>query len=303
MCMSSKRHRADVSYRDPSSSELDLAEIESLDDLKSTSYWTEDYTIALRIEVVDESLEHFLISTQDDIDNYPCFSRLKFPEWNDDAWLLSYRNDVKDNDKKTLIRKIKNIYDAQKSSQEMREMHVDGFMMTMLNLLHFDYDPCYLYPQYEYSIKLGRHLHKIVSVADFGVVTENHKILLIVEDKTMMNALYSNNWKEDQVLGELFVAGHNIVENIKNGQLIYPIEVFAIRVVGTLFTFYKSVMTKEYIKESSKKLPTVNSMKVIRHPCVDDDPSKLTAYDICVLDDRIKILRILCGIQLRLKGG
>ena len=38
-------------------------------------------------------------------------------------------------------------------------------------------------------------------------------MFLVIEDKTLANAKYANNWKEDQVLGELFVAVHNIVEN------------------------------------------------------------------------------------------
>jgi hypothetical protein len=125
-------------------------------------------------------------------------------------------------------------------------------------------------------------------------------LLLVVEDKTVKSATYANNWKEDQVLGELFVAVHSIVNKkppVKD--LKYPILVHAVRVIGTQFTFYKAEATKEYIKESAKTLPQKNKLIVYRHPIVeeDPDPSRLIAYDICNLDDRKNILKYLCYIR------
>jgi hypothetical protein len=73
------------------------------------------------------------------------------------------------------------------------------------------------------------------------------------------------------------------------------------------FTFYKTAATIEYIRESAKGTPIPvlqrrglmetsptlsfrfspleNSMEVQRHPRVEDDPSQLTAYDICKIQN------------------
>lgn len=83
--------------------------------------------------------------------------------------------------------------------------------------------------------------------------------------KNTNTATYANNWKEDQVLAELFVAVHNMVAKSK-GTIVYPVNIYAIRVVRTLFTFYKTIASLEYIKETAKGLPHINSMSVLRHP-------------------------------------
>ncbi len=102
------------------------------------------------------------------------------------------------------------------------------------------------------------------------------------------------NPKTDQVLGELFVAVHNIAANHK---ITYPLSMSAIRVVGTLFTFYKATASLDYIKETARRLPDINRMTVQRHPQVDDDPSGLTAYNMCDKSDRQCILQYMCSIR------
>ena len=121
--------------------------------------------------------------------------------------------------------------------------------------------------------------------------------MLVIEDKVVTSARYSNNWKEDQVMGEMFAAVHHIVSHSRT-TLTYPVSVYAVRVIGTKFTFYKACATLEYIKESARSGMSIeNEMKVHRCPRVEDDPSRLTAYNICNKDDRMQILQCLCSIR------
>jgi hypothetical protein len=46
-----------------------------------------------------------------------------------------------------------------------------------------------------------------------------------------------------------------------------------------------------------------SSMEVQRHPTVEDDPSRLTAYDICNREDRYKILECMSAIKRKLLNG
>jgi hypothetical protein len=117
------------------------------------------------------------------------------------------------------------------------------------------------------------------------------------EDKVVTSATYANNWKEDQVMAELFAAVHYVVRNPKT-VLTYPIIVYAVRVIGTKFTFYKASATLDYIKETARRgMALETEMVVQRYPLVEDDPSRLTAYDICSLNDRMRILECMCSIR------
>ena len=76
----------------------------------------------------------------------------------------------------------------------------------------------------------------------------------------------------------------------------FQVNIYAVRVVETRFTFYKTVATLEYIKETSKNGKAVNhEMIVERYPKVEKD--QLTAYDICNSKDRVRILQCLCSIR------
>jgi hypothetical protein len=181
--------------------------------------------------------------------------KLVINDWRDGEWLSSKDIDTLEEHPKvkTFLIKVKTVYEARSQIKEMspeaersevREwkcrlfstpllrVGVDGFMDTMLHILGFDDYPCLVYPQYEYSAIIGEDEHIINARTDFSVITKSYKMLIVIEDKTMTNAAYSNNWKEDQVLGELFVAVHNVVR--ANSPMQYPVEIYAVRVVGTL---------------------------------------------------------------------
>lgn len=49
-------------------------------------------------------------------------------------------------------------------------------------------------------------------------------------------------------------------------KLIYPFNIYAIRVIGTKITFYKSIITREYLKEAQEKLPRNNKLIIKRFP-------------------------------------
>lgn len=298
-----KRSKVYVNYNE-NSQENPTAEhpIITINDIPSTSNWNSDTTKALNIEVKDQenvfgdTLGHRVSEYEDILQEDASF--LIFGEWKDENWLknVDIKNLECNDNTKTLIEKLRIVY---MTVNTLGEMYIDGFMDSLLHLLRFDSYPCLMYPQYKYSTTIGSHDHNVTAKSDFSILYALQQILLlVVEDKTVKSATYANNWKEDQVLGELFVAVHSIVNKkppVKN--LKYPILVHAVRVIGTQFTFYRAEATKEYIKESAKKLPTTNKLTVYRHPPVEDDPSCLTAYDICNLDDRKRILKCLCYIR------
>ena len=253
----------------------------TVDSIESTSRWGSLTVSHLKIKVIDVNE---LFSTQS-IDGEA--TKLIMPEWKDGSWLESIESAHCDSRVKSLLCKIRQVYIA---GTAMTEMYIDGFMNTLLQILCFDNYPCLLYPQYSYWAKIGPKNKTVNAKSDFSVILSNmHQMLLVVEDKTTSNANRTNNWKEDQVLGELFVAVHR--------ERKYPATVYAVRVVGTLFTFYRATATAEYVLESAQLGKAVqNEMVIQRYPPVEKSPI-LTAYDICEKDDRMRILECMCSIR------
>ena len=77
---------------------------------------------------------------------------------------------------------------------------------------------------YDYSAKIGPDNRVVKAKPDFGILSETDRILLVIEDKTVTSASYSNNWKEDQVMGELFAAVHHVVTKSRT-HVVYPVTV------------------------------------------------------------------------------
>lgn len=286
-----------MDYSDESSNHEHV--VLTIQDVNFTSSWSKHTTKLLNIVVRD--VPQMLSS----VCLYEEAKMPVMPEWKNGSWLdnvdiksLQYTNKVK-----TLVSKIKNIYIA---STCLTEMLVDGFMDSLLHILCFDDYPCLVYPQYQYSAYIGPNNHVIKAKPDFSVLSSASRMLLVVEDNALTNATLANNWKEDQVLGELFVAVHNIaaraisVAQAEPGRVEYPVSVYAVRVIGTLFTFYRATAKDEYIISSAQGTPTC-SLEVQRFPRVEESP-RLTAYDICSDVDRLHILECMCSIRESIIG-
>jgi len=266
---------------------------ESVFTIESASKWRKGTSQYMKIRVTDVH-EIFPKEGSDILDDA---KPLVISEWINGEWLknVNVRTSHYSNKIKTLIGKIRKVYLSEEES--ITEVIVDGFMESLLHILCFDDYPCFLYPQYDYLAKIGPNSRSVKSKPDFSVLSEGDKIMLVIEDKTVTSATYANNWKEDQVLGALFAAVHYVVTKSKSA-LTYPVTVYAVRVIGTKFTFYRANATLEYIKESAQLGVSIdNEMVVQRYPPVEDDPSRLTAYNICNLEDRMRILECLCSIR------
>ena len=281
----SLRPRSSVDYSSEGKSESAFT-------VNSASKWKEDTTRYMKIKTVD--VERMFLSMELPDEAKP----IVIPEWTDEEWLrrVHVKTSRYDNSIKTLLAKIKKVSLSEENS--ITEVIVDGFMDSLLHILCFDNYPCFLYPQYDYSATIGPESRRVKAKPDFSILSENNDIMLVIEDKVISSATYSNRWKEDQVLGELFAAVHHVVTKKSSRRVTYPVIIYAVRVIGTKFTFYKATATLEYIKETARLgFSADNEMVVQRCPPVEDDPSRLTAYNICDKSDRMRILECLCSIR------
>jgi hypothetical protein len=189
----------------------------------------------------------------------------------------------------TIVRKVRKII----NNPYVKEVLIDAFVMSLLNYMGFDRDPFDMFPQYDFSATIGND-HKITSKVEFMIIKQEQYVVFIVEDKRPASVAELTDWGEPQIAGKLFVSAFH---NVFLGYAGYPIKVFAIRVVGTHFTFYKSEISRSYLEESLQNLPVRNSMIIKRFPPQEgfreDGSRMLTAWDFCNPDDRREIIKTL----------
>jgi hypothetical protein len=281
--MMSKRKR--INYRDPHTSDSDAySEIKSIDDLPhNTSSWTKDICRSLNIRYenassIDELVQQSNVDDSEEIllDGYDLHK--------------PYDIDLKlSSSVTTIVRKARKII----NNPYVKEVLIDAFVMSLLNYVGFDRDPFDMFPQYDFSASIGND-HKITSKVEFMIIKQEQYVVFIVEDKRPASVAELTDWGEPQIAGELFVSAFH---NVFLGYAKYPIKVFAIRVVGTYFTFYKSEISRSYMEESLQNLPVRNSMVIKRFPAQEgfrEDGSRvLTAWDFCNPDDRKEIIKTL----------
>jgi hypothetical protein len=269
--MEYKRQRKNVNYIELTTSSGDEGII------NTANLWKEDNTNDMRIRVTNKEL--FNVNPSHDI--MPCVTDSIWNQ-NIDIDNLSLGGDVK-----TLIYEIKQVHDA---NNRLQESYVDTYVDSLLHILGFNFYPYSIKIQHKYEIRLNKDTMKITAKPDFTVASIKSNMLVVIEDKTMKNARYTNRWKEDQVLGELFVIAHN--QRIRDTTNIY-----AIRIIGTLFTFYKATVTIEYIKETLNGYPIKQHMNILRYPDPGNDVYEINALNICKTEDRKVIIEYLNRIK------
>lgn len=249
-------------------------------EIHRTSEWKSSTVMCMNINVLNADLFTLKYDTDDIIDIA------------DSAWCSPI--DVKhlniEPGYKTLVLELKRIYDANNS---LAEHYIDTYTNTLLYLAGFNQYPLSVNLQHVSETELGEDEVHISSVPDFVVKSETSKTMIIVEDKNSKHARYTNQWMENQVLGEMFVAG------IKQGK---SADIYAIRIIGTLFTFYKANITPGYIKDVLTNLiPKNECMDVGRYPDPGDNVYKINALDFCKTHERRIILECFNQIKQQME--
>ncbi|KXN66149.1 hypothetical protein CONCODRAFT_168632 [Conidiobolus coronatus NRRL 28638] len=188
---------------------------------------------------------------------------------------------------KTLVDKVNIIHNV---DSNILEQEVDTFTQTLLFSAGMDDYPLSTNPRSKLFTEIGENRERITSIPDFLIRSKKIKTLTVIEDKNSNDAIFANQWMENLVLGEMFVAAHNI--KVKE-----TFDVFGVRIIGSLFTFFRATITPEYIKESSLGLPIKNHMKVLRYPDPGDDVHEINALDFCKLEGRKIIIKYLERIR------
>ncbi len=193
----------------------------------------------------------------------------------------------------TIAEYVSNVLIKELADAGKREKITDAFVNYLLGALKFNVYPLSLQLKSDCSFKV--HNKVVTSESDFAVY-KKRMFAIIDEDKHIHNVEHSTGWGEYQIAGEILAAAytnHNNVSRRYEHQTLY-----AIRVIGTRFTFYKASIAYKYIESLSEGFPC-DHMHMYRYPHWDDGPgiSNIPCLDYSNPVDRLKILEIMTSIR------
>lgn len=167
------------------------------------------------------------------------------------------------------------------------ESRTDSFVDRILRTLEFDEDPLMLQLQPLYKFFVYDKV--ITSKYDFSI-TKNGRILLVDEDKHIANTGPSTSWGEYQIAGEILCGAANNYRITSSTDWIY-----AVRVIGTKFTFYKCYATQTYLNQLSSGLPE-EKLTIFRYPSSTHD-KRFPHFDFVSPCERKQIVQTLINLR------
>ncbi|CAO3635994.1 unnamed protein product [Cunninghamella echinulata] len=270
-----------------------------------TSKWENEHVIALNIEYknvenIDEIIQPSDLTEEDN------FKKLILKNWKKEEFLLTdeYINE-KEKDKKilTIIKKIRTVLGQEMYGDYIKVTQIDSFVTSLLFYLGFDDDPYLTHPQYDYSIYLDDGQCKITSKVEFMITYNDAYVVLIIEDKHYNNVSVTNDWSEPQIAGEIFGAIFHNIKLSTRKQKEYPFDIYALRIINTKITFYKTTFNLDYVREVETRLPIKHKLEIKRFPQqLGSLPNKskiLSSLDFTIDNDRFVILSLLKSLYIK----
>ncbi|CAG8778152.1 26642_t:CDS:1 [Dentiscutata erythropus] len=205
--------------------------------------------------------------------------------WDNDSLTEGWNSE-----ERALARYISNVLIKERASAGKRERVTDSFVNYLLGLLKFNDHPLSLELKADCYFEVFDK--KVASETDFSIWKDN-LFVIVDEDKHFHNVNRLTCWGEYQIAGELLAAA--FVNHIYTREIYCVQSLFAIRVIGTRFTFYRAEIESNYITSLPEGFST-NTMCIYRYP-VDQIKDDFPCFDYTDPDQRRIILDILIRIK------
>lgn len=197
--------------------------------------------------------------------------------------------DKLDKKTKTFVKLIEYIMENESLVRGTEESRTSAFVNHLLDKLDFGEYPLMIQPQPLY--KFNVYTKEISSKFDFAIMKDTN-IMIIDEDKHIRNTGPPSAWGEYQIAGELIAGAYC---NYSKSSKKYKDILYAVRVIGIRFTFYKAKITSKYLDSLGEGFP-ISSVVIKRYPynCNDRDFPYLDYGDA---NEREEIISILIRIR------
>lgn len=199
-----------------------------------------------------------------------------------------------DDDEKTLALYLNKVIQNDPLKVGVRENLTDAFVNFILTDMRFNRFPFLLNIQPDYSFEVFGT--KVTAKPEFSV-EKNKVVLCFDEDKHLHGIGSSTEYGESQMAAEMLACAFTNFDRPDSPFRGQDQVLFAIRVIGARFTFYRCSVTKEYCESLRDGFPT-DSMSIFRYPPRDI----FLGFDYADPDHRPQILSLLLRLREHMKG-
>jgi hypothetical protein len=215
----------------------------------------------------------------------------------DELLLVGHRTDIlsklQNNDEKTLALYLYKVVQNDPLTTGVRESLTDSFVNFILTDLQFNRYPFLLNLQPDYSFEVFGA--KVTAKLEFSI-EKNKGVLCFDEDKHLHSISSTTEYGESQIAAEILACAFTNFDKPDSPTRGLDQTIFAIRVIGTRFTFYKSFITSEYCKSLNDGFPPEShTVTIYRYP--ENSKETFYGYDYANENHRPIILNVL--IRLR----
>jgi hypothetical protein len=193
-----------------------------------------------------------------------------------------------DNKTKTFVQLMSDILDNEGATINTEESRTDSLVCHLFERLEFNEYPLII--RHQPLFKFMIHTKEISSKYDFAIIKDK-KIMLVDEDKHLRNTGPPSAWGEYQIAGELIAGAYCNYSSKRT----YNDKLYAVRVIGLKFTFYKAIIPSEYLDSLGEGLPP-SSITIYRYP-PNDNVNSFPFLNFGDPTDRRRIINLLVRIR------
>jgi len=176
----------------------------------------------------------------------------------------------------------------------VRETLTDSFVNFLLNQLGFGLE-FGLKLQADYYFEIGRPSIRIGAKVEFSIEKDG-TVVCFDEDKHLRGIGAISEYGETQMAGEMLACAYWNYNDAESKSRGCDQTVFAIRVIGTRFTFYKGHVSSNYIQYLGLGFPP-DDVRVTIHRYPAKSEATPYGYDYADVQQRARVLELLVRLR------
>ena len=196
------------------------------------------------------------------------------------------------NKEKTIANYLQKVLVNDPLKTGVKETLTDSFVNYLLSKLEFNDYPFLLNLQEEYGFVIGRK--KVTAKIEFTIERDN-SVFCLDEGKHLHGITATSEYGECQIAAEILSCAYSNFEGARSHTKEMDQTIFAVRVIGSRFTFYKAFIKAEYLRSLPYGFPPNNlGVKILRLPSIQQ-----SEYGYDYADEKVRPLIIEFFLRLR----
>ncbi|KAF0520285.1 hypothetical protein F8M41_016414 [Gigaspora margarita] len=202
-------------------------------------------------------------------------------------------NKLNDNEQSLAVY-LNNVILNEQLSEVARETFTDSLICYLLTELRLNKRPFTLILQPDFSFSVFDK--NVFAKVKFGIQKEN-TMIFIDEDKHIRNLKPSTEYGESQITAEILACAFTNFNNADSPTKGKSQMLYAMRVIGMRFAFYKAFLSRDYLRSLRKGFPPHNlSVTISRFPS-NDIEEMLHGHDYADMNQRFLIVDLLYRLK------